>query len=248
MVDEPDGRIVAITGGSRGIGRAAAARLAARGDRVVLGARGKSELRSAVAELVDGGRRAWGRPLDVTSTESVHAWFEWVAATVGTPDVCILSAGVGHWTPIEKMTDEAWRHIVSVNIDGVFFCTRAALGPMLEAGRGHLIYLSSVMGSRGVPNMAAYAASKAAVATFAESVAIEVKPRGIKVTVLYPGTTETGMRDHQRDRPQTSDITQPELQLGADDVAAAIEWVTGASARSFPTGVFLEPLGAPGAR
>jgi 3-oxoacyl-[acyl-carrier protein] reductase len=240
------GRMVAVTGGSRGIGFAAAARFAARGDRVVLGARDESVLQEAAGKLEAAGGGAWARPVDVTSAGDVNEWFAWMKATVGVPDVCVFSAGVGHWTPIAEMTDEAWQATLRVNVDGAFYCTRAVLPDMVAAGSGHLIYLSSVMGQRGVPNMAAYAASTAAVSTFADSVAKEVKRSGVKVTVIYPGTTDTGMRDHQTRRPQTPDIVQSELQLGADDVASAIEWVTTTSKRAFPTGIFLEPPGDPG--
>jgi len=103
-----------------------------------------------------------------------------------------------------------------------------------------------VLGGKGAPNMAAYAASKAAVAAFGESVAAEVKPSGVKVTVVYPGTTATTMREHQAQRPLTPDITDPELQLGPEDVADAIVWATHVSGRAYPTAVTIEPRGLAG--
>jgi NAD(P)-dependent dehydrogenase (short-subunit alcohol dehydrogenase family) len=139
------------------------------------------------------------------------------------------------------MTDEQWAETFRVNVDGVFYCTRAALRPMLASGSGHLIYMASVMARRGVANMAAYTASKAAVASFADSVALEVKSRGIKVSVLYPGTTATTMRDHQTSRPSTAAITDPALQLRAADVADAVVWLASASTHAFPTSLMLEP-------
>jgi 3-oxoacyl-[acyl-carrier protein] reductase len=144
------------------------------------------------------------------------------------------------------MTIDEWRATMAVNVDAVFYTTRAVLPSMLATGRGHLVYVSSVLGGRGVPNMAAYAASKAAVSAFAESVAAEVKPRGVKVTVVNPGTTATGMRDHQSLRPQTPDITEEELQLAPEDVADAIVWATSVSDRAYPTAVTIEPRGTAG--
>jgi 3-oxoacyl-[acyl-carrier protein] reductase len=132
---------------------------------------------------------------------------------------------------------------MSVNVDGVYYTTKALLPEMIERGRGHLVFVSSVLGRKGVPNMSAYTASKAAVAAFAESVAAEVKPHGVKVTVVYPGTTATTMREHQARRPKTPDITDPELQLAPEDVADAIAWATRVSDRAYPTAVTVEPRG-----
>jgi NAD(P)-dependent dehydrogenase (short-subunit alcohol dehydrogenase family) len=236
-------RAVLITGGSRGIGLATARRLAAAGDRIVLAARSEADLERAVEEVRRAGGEAWAWAGDVTQPEACEAMVQHARATAGTIDVCVLGAGIGHWTPAEATTDEQWRSTMAVNVDAAFYTTRAVLPLMTEAGRGHLCYVSSVLGRRGVPNMAAYAASKAAVSAFAESVAAEVKPRGVKVTVFYPGTTATGMRDHQTLRPRTPDITDEELQLAPEDVADAIAWAIGVSDRAYPTAVTIEPRG-----
>lgn len=236
-------RAVLITGGSRGIGLATARRLAAAGDRIVLAARSSPGLERAAAEVRGAGGQAWPWVGDVTDPAACEAMVQHALNVAGTIDVCVLGAGIGHWTPTESMSDEQWRSTMAVNVDAAFYTTRAVLPVMLKAGRGHLCYVSSVLGRRGVPNMAAYAASKAAVSAFAESVAAEVKPRGVKVTVLYPGTTATGMRDHQTQRPQTPDITDEERQLAPDDVADAIAWAIGVSDRAYPTSVTIEPRG-----
>jgi NAD(P)-dependent dehydrogenase (short-subunit alcohol dehydrogenase family) len=236
-------RAVLITGGSRGIGLATARRLAAAGDRIVLAARSEADLERAVEEIRLAGAEAWAWAGDVTQPDACEAMVQHARATAGTIDVCVLGAGIGHWAPTQSMTDEQWRSTMAVNVDAAFYTTRAVLPMMTEAGRGHLCYVSSVLGRRGVPNMAAYAASKAAVSAFAESVAAEVKPRGVKVTVFYPGTTATGMRDHQTMRPQTPDITDEELQLAPEDVADAIAWAIGVSHRAYPTAVTVEPRG-----
>jgi len=238
-----DGRIVNLIGASRGIGRTTALRLAADRYRLVLCGRDSAALESTRAQIEEEGGQAWSRTLDITDASAVDEWFRWAAETTGVPDVCIMNAGVGHWGPIATMTDDQWHDTINVNLDGVFYCTRAALRFMIPAGRGHLVYLSSVMARRAVPNMAAYTASKAAVAALADSVGGEVRSQGIKVTVLYPGTTATEMRDHQVDRPQTRDIVEEDRQLAPEDIADAVAWALEASPRSFPTGIFLEPLG-----
>jgi NAD(P)-dependent dehydrogenase (short-subunit alcohol dehydrogenase family) len=239
-------RAALITGGSRGIGLATAKKLAARGDRVVLAARSAADLERAVAEIAVSGGTAWAWSGDVTDPRACVAMVQHARELAGAIDICVLAAGVGHWTPTDSMTDDQWQSTMAVNVDAVFYATRAVLPVMLAAGGGHLVYVSSVLGRRGVPNMAAYAASKAAVSAFAESVAAEAKPNGIKVTILYPGTTATGMRDHQTERPQSPDITDPELQLAPDDVADAIAWATSVSIRTYPTAVTIEPRGIDG--
>lgn len=236
-------RAVLITGGSRGIGLATAMKLAAAGDRIVLAARSEADLDRAVEEVRAAGGQAWSWAGDVTQPDACETMARYAIDVAGTIDVCVLGAGIGHWGPVESMTDEQWRSTMAVNVDAAFYTTRAVLPAMLKSGRGHLCYVSSVLGRRGVPNMAAYAASKAAVSAFAESVAAEVKPRGIKVTVVAPGTTATGMRDHQTQRPQTPDITEEERQLAPEDVADAIAWAIGASDRAYPVSVTIEPRG-----
>lgn len=244
-MSDSQSRLVVITGGSRGIGRMAAEKFAERGDTVVIGARGQAGVDEAVAAITAAGGTADGHIIDVTDSASVDAFFDYVVDTHGVLDICLLNAGVGHWAPLVETTDEQWQSTMRINVDGVFYCTRKILPALIERRAGHIIYVSSVLGRRGVPNMAAYAASKAAVAAFGDSIAAEAKPYRVKVTVMYPGTTSTEMREHQTARPQTPDITDYELQLRPEDVADAILWVTTTSAHAFPTGLVLEPPGTP---
>lgn len=236
-------RAAIVTGASRGIGLATARALAARGDAVVLAARSASDLERAVAEIRSAGGEAWAWVGDVTDPRACEAMAAHAREMAGGVDICVMSAGIGHWAPTVSMSETLWRDTMSINLDAVFYTTRAVLPSMLEQQRGHLVYISSVLGRKGAPRMAAYSASKAAVAAFGESVAAEVKPAGVKVTVLYPGTTATGMREHQSERPKTPDITDPGLQLATEDVADAVIWVTGVSGRAFPTAVTIEPRG-----
>lgn len=241
-------RVALVTGASRGIGLATARRFAARGDRVVLAARSERDLEREASQIRDAGGAAWHWAGDVTDPQACEAMVAHASAVAGPVDLCVMSAGLGHWMPTLTMPEAAWRETMALNLDAVFYTTRAVLPAMIERGRGHLIYLSSVLGRKGVPNMAAYSASKAAVAAFGESIAAEVKADGVKVTVLYPGTAATGMRDHQSQRPQTPDITDPELQLAPEDIADAILWATAVSDRAFPTAVTIEPRGLAGRR
>lgn len=241
-----NGRFALITGGSRGIGLATARALAARGDRVMLVARSEADLRRATEDLKAAGAEASYWAGDVADPRSGHSIVHRALELADGIDVCVLAAGIGHWVPTHAMSDSQWRDTMSVNLDGIFHITRAVLPSMIDRGSGHIVYISSVLGRRGVPHMAAYSASKAAVAAFGESVAAEVKPAGVKVTIIYPGTTVTTMREHQVQRPQTPDISDPELQLAPEDVADAIAWATSVSDRTYPTAVTIEPRGVAG--
>ncbi len=241
-------RSALVTGGSRGIGLATARMFAARGDRVVLAARSAKDLDRAVTEIRESGGSAWAWAGDVTNSKACTEMAAHARDVADGIDICVLGAGIGHWAPTVATSDDQWRETMAVNVDAAFYTTRAVLPVMREAGRGHLVFISSVLGRKGVPNMAAYAASKAAVSALAESVAAEVKSDGIKVTVVYPGTTATGMRDHQVERPQTADITDAELQLAPEDVGDAIAWATGVSDRAYPTALTVEPRGLSGPR
>lgn len=236
-------RTALVTGASRGIGLATADALARRGDRVLLVARSADGLQQAAEAIRAGGGEAWYWAGDVTEPEACEAMVAHGLDVAGPIDVAVLSAGIGHWMPTSEMTVERWRETMAVNLDAVFYGTQALLPGMIAQRRGHLVYISSVLGRNGVPNMSAYSASKAAVAAFGESVAAEVKRHGVKVTVVYPGTTATSMREHQVQRPQTPDITDPDLQLAPEDVADAIVWATQVSDRAYPTAVTLEPRG-----
>jgi NADP-dependent 3-hydroxy acid dehydrogenase YdfG len=212
----------------------------------MLAARSETDLRRAADELKAAGAEAWYWAGDVADPRSGQAIVDQALDIADGIDICVLAAGIGHWVPTHEMAESQWRDTMSVNLDGVFRTTKAVLPSMMARRRGHLVYISSVLGRKGVPNMAAYSASKAAVAAFGESIGAEVKALGVKVTIVYPGTTETSMRDHQAQRPQTPDITDPELQLAPEDVADAIAWATRVSDRTYPTAVTIEPRGVAG--
>ena len=141
------------------------------------------------------------------------------------PDRCLrLLAGIGHWGMVHDLPPEQWAETMRINVDGTFHTVRAVLPAMLVQGSGHIVTVSSVYGRKGSPGFAAYCASKYAVIGFSESLALEVRPQGIKVTVIEPGTVDTGFRDGMANRPRTGLLAHPDKMLTPDDVASAIVW------------------------
>ncbi len=244
-MDQLKGSVAIVTGASKGIGRATSLRLAAAGVRVVAAATPASE--AALAGLVSeirgaGGEAAW-RPVDVQDPAQCTALVEWTTEEMGALHILVNCAGLGYWGAVEQTTDAQWQRTMNVNVNGTFYLSRAAIAPMRESGRGHIVNVASVLGRRGVPNMAAYCASKAAVIALSESLSKEVKPYNIQVSVVSPGTANTSFREQHVGRPPSPSITDPEMMLQPEDVASAILWVLQSSPYVASMQVVLEPRG-----
>ena len=189
------GKIVAITGASSGIGLACAEELARRGAAVVLGARRTERLQEAVAGIERAGGRAAAIAVDVTREEDVNALVEHARTRFGRLDVMICNAGFGFYGTLEQTPPEMMRQMMDVNYMGTFFGARAAL-PLFRAQQGgHLIFVSSIVARRGIAFMGGYTASKAAQSGLAEALRTEFAGTPIRVSCVYPISTETEFHD-----------------------------------------------------
>src|SRR5215831_18604315 len=189
------GRVAAITGASAGIGLACATHLAREGVAVVLGARRASLLESTARQIVDAGGRAAIVPMDVTREEDVQALVAKATSEYGRLDVMICNAGFGYYAPIDQMPSDIMRRMMDVNYMGTFYGARAALPIFRRQNSGHLIFVSSIVGRRGVPFMGGYTATKAAQAGLAESLRAEFAGTQIHVSCVYPVSTPTEFTD-----------------------------------------------------
>jgi NAD(P)-dependent dehydrogenase (short-subunit alcohol dehydrogenase family) len=177
-----------ITGSSRGLGRALAQAVLAAGHRLVATARNPEELRDLVATAPD---RARAVALDVTDPAAARKAVDAAVAAFGRIDVLVNNAGYANVASIEDLPEADFRAQVETNFFGVVNVTRAAL-PVLRAQKdGHVIQISSIGGRSGSPGLSAYQASKWAVGGFSEVLAIEVRPLGIRVTIVEPGGIRT---------------------------------------------------------
>jgi 3-oxoacyl-[acyl-carrier protein] reductase len=187
--DGPGGRVVLVTGGTRGIGLASARWFLARGDRVAVTSR------SGVVEGDPGPHDDRLLPLacDVTDPGQVDAAFSTVEERWGPVEVLVANAGVTRDTLVLRMSDEAWSEVIDTNLTGVFRVTKRALAKMLRLHRGRVIMVSSVGAFIGSAGQANYAAAKAGLVGMARSMAREVASRSITVNVVAPGLVETNM-------------------------------------------------------
>jgi 3-oxoacyl-[acyl-carrier protein] reductase len=187
-----DGRVAVVTGGTRGIGRTIAMRLAAEGANVAVSYRSNDEAAEETAASVraEGVKCAVFKG-DVASPADVQALFKGVSDEFGRLDILVNNAGITRDNLMMRMKEDEFDEVLRTNLGGTYLCTRAALRPMIRARWGRIVNVSSVVGLVGNAGQANYAASKAGIIGFTKSVAREVAQRGITANTVAPGYVET---------------------------------------------------------
>jgi len=189
-----DGRGALVTGGSRGIGRAIAERLAGEGAAVTIGYRSQREAaEEVVAAIRRAGGRAWAVRADVSCAREAEELVNRAAAHAGRLDILVNNAGITRDALLVRMRPEDWQRVLDVNLTGAFHCTRSAVRRMMRQRYGRIINISSVVGLIGNPGQANYAASKAGLVGFTRALARELAPRNITVNCVAPGLIATDM-------------------------------------------------------
>ena len=207
--------ITLVTGASRGIGRAICLRLARDGHEIVAAARHRDELDALCAEIEGKGGRARPLVLDVSDGADVARALAGVRV-----DVLVNNAGIGRLKPFMETTPEDWHAMIDVNVNALYHVTRAVLPGMIANGSGHVCTIGSISGRSALPGGTCYAATKAFVTSWAESLLLEVREHGVKVSVVMPGSVATSFSGRE---PQPEDA----WKLAADDVADAVAYVVG---------------------
>lgn len=216
--------VIVITGASSGMGEAAARYLAARGAKVVLGARDEGKLRAIVAEIgMAGGEATWLKT-DVVDPKDNQDLAAHAVDIFGRLDVFVANAGSMPIGPMDELQLDDWNTMVDVNIKGVLWGIAAALPVFRKQKSGHFIAVASTAARKIVPNMAVYAGTKAAVVAICEGLRQETAGE-LRVTTLLPGYTATNFADHIRDDRLREQIAAGgSFAMSPDAIAAAIAY------------------------
>ena len=190
---ELSGRVALVTGGGHGIGRAVALALAAEGAAVAITGRNSARLDAVRSEVEARGGRAEAFVCDVVDKQAVRAAFEETRATLGPVEILVNNAGITASYKFQDTPDETWESILRTNVDGVFYCCKAALPDMIARKWGRIITIASLAGLGGLAYSAAYSASKHAQIGLTRSLALEVARHGVTVNAVCPGWVETEM-------------------------------------------------------
>jgi 3-oxoacyl-[acyl-carrier protein] reductase len=239
------GQVAVVTGGSRGIGRAIARRLAADGATVVINYAHDAAAAAEAVRLIEAdGGRAWSTAFDVADAEAVRTGMQTVVERENRLDILVNNAGVAVDGLLLRLRDEDWQRALGVNLSGVFHCTKAALRPMVRARYGRIVNVSSVVAEMGNAGQVAYAAAKAGVLGFTRSLAREVGGRGITVNAVAPGAVETEMTGALgADQAAFVTAVTPAGRMGRpEEVAEAVAYLT-APGSAYVTGQVLRVNG-----
>lgn len=216
-------KIALVTGATRGIGKAIAEELVAKGYTVVGTATSEKGAESISTYLGSNGK---GLVLNVTDAESIDAVLKQIKEEFGDVDVLVNNAGITRDGLLMRMKDDDWFDIIQTNLTSVYRLSKAVLRPMMKKG-GRIISIGSVVGSMGNPGQTNYCAAKAGLVGFSKSLAKEVASRGITVNVVAPGFIATDMTDELNEDQKNAILSQiPAGKLGsAQDIAKAVAFL-----------------------
>ena len=231
------GRVALVTGAAQGIGAACARRLAASGARVAVTDIDEPGAERTAEEIRAAGGEAIGLRLDVSDSAAVTAAVAAVVERLGGLDIGVNNAGISsEGSPTGDLTDEAWAAIRSVNLDGVFYCTRAEIAAMRGRGGGSIVNMASILSSAAFKDHVAYTASKHGVVGLTRGAAVDHAADGIRVNAVAPGFIRTPLNNVLP--PETIKVVEQAHPLGrmgdVEEVAEVVAWLA-SDAASFVT-------------
>lgn len=232
-----DGKIVLVTGASRGIGQAIAFALGKAGATVIGTATSESGAEKIAAALKEQNIKGAGFVLDVGSQESVDAVFSKMESDFGLPHIVVNNAGITRDTLLMRMKQDDWDEVINTNLSSIFRVSKAALKGMTKARWGRIINIGSVVGSMGNMGQTNYAAAKAGIMGFAKSLAREVGSRNITVNNVAPGFIDTDMTKELPENHKTLLLNQIPLgRLGQPEEIASVVAFLASDAAGYITG------------
>jgi 3-oxoacyl-[acyl-carrier protein] reductase len=228
------GKVALVTGGSRGIGRAIALKLASLGADVAICGRDQGKLAETESALRGRGIRAIAIVADVTQSNDVSKLIERVEAVLGEIHLLINNAGMGLFGPVHEKTEQEWDRLMNTNLKSVFLVSRAVIPGMILRGGGDIINISSLAGKNVFPGGGIYCASKWGVQGLSGCMAEELREHGIRVSTVCPGSVATEFSG--RGPKDAAKALKPE------DVAHAVAMIATQGEQSFVSGVELRPV------
>jgi 3-oxoacyl-[acyl-carrier protein] reductase len=232
-----NGKVALVTGAGQGIGKVIAIKLAKNGASVVLNDLNKEGLNAVASEIENNGGKALPLEANVVNMEDVQGMVDKIVQELGGIHILVNNAGITRDALLLRMSVDDWDTVLSVNLKGVFNCTKSALKYMSKQKEGNIISIASIVGVMGNAGQANYAASKAGVIGFTKSVAKEYAKRGIKANAIAPGFISTAMTDALSVKVKEEMMKQiPMGKLGTpEDVADAVLFLA-SDASSYITG------------
>ena len=234
---ELDGKAAIVTGGNKGIGLAIARMLVEHGAAVAIGARDRKAVDAAVTALdaIKPGR-VRGYCCDVRRREECERLINEAVTAFGRLDILVNNAGVGVFSNVEETSEEAWRTQLATNLDGVFFCSKAAL-PHLKRHGGWIVNIGSLAGKNPFAGGAAYNASKFGLLGFSEALMLEVRHAGVRVTCVMPGSVGTSFAGGRH--------AVEEWKLAPEDIAQVVRDLLAFPDRALPSRIEIRPTRPP---
>jgi len=232
------GSVAVVTGGTRGIGYSIAATLLGAGATVVITGRHAERIRAAASQLGNLSAKCAGLVCDVQDLASVESLGEQLSRSYGRVDILVNNAGIGGPASLlHELDPDVWDSIFQTNVRGVFYTMRAVVPLMIAGGGGHVVNISSLAGKNPLPRGAAYSASKWALNGLSYSVAEELRPHNIRVSVVCPGSVNTEFSPHAG--------KDPEKMLRPEDVAHVVAMLVTQRPASFVSEVLMRPTQKP---
>jgi len=227
------GRVALVTGGSQGIGRAIAIRLAGLGVSVAICGRDKKALDSASAELKKSTGRVWAQTADVSRAADVSELVSRTESELGAISILVNNAGIGLFGPIQEKSETDWEQVLDTNLKSVFLVSRAVVPSMIQQGAGDIVNIGSLAGKNTFAGGGIYCASKWGLRGLSGCMAEDLRGYGIRVSLISPGSVATAFGRGAKD---------PAKALVAEDVAETVAAVLTQRRQSFLSEIDMRPL------
>jgi 3-oxoacyl-[acyl-carrier protein] reductase len=227
-MDNLKGKVALITGGSRGIGKSISKRLASQGATVVINyIQNETAAEDTKKEIEESGGQVFTSKFDVADFDAVHEEVDKIIEKLGGLHILINNAGITKDTLLMRMKEEDWDNVISINLKGVFNCTKAVTRNMFKQREGRIVNLTSVVGEMGNAGQTNYAASKAGIIGFTKACAREMASRGITVNAVSPGFIKTDITDELTEELKKDYISRiPLNRFGTpEDIAGAVAFL-----------------------